>query len=207
MEKKKTLFNLYAWKLKDVILVSLLAVFFAIICMSAVYLAMLLTPVLVPFGLGEMTVEFFFGIWFFVATFSPYIMRKPGVAVITSTLTGVVQVLMGSPLAATVVVSAFWQGVGSETAFLLTRYKKFNIGVMLLAAVGSTVFSFVLAWYRGIWADLSIGFVAARFIVRLMSALLFAGIAAKLLADRLAKTGVLKSYPIGEKYVGNIDEP
>ena len=206
MEKKKTLFNLYAWKLKDVILVSLLAVLFAIICMSTVYLAIFLTPFLAPLGLGELTFEFVFGIFFFVATFSAYIMRKPGVAIITSTLTGVTQVLMGSPLAATVVFSAFWQGVGSESAFLLTRYKKFNWLTILLAAFGSTVFSFVLAWYRGLWAELAFGFVAMRFGIRLASALLFAGILSKLLADRLAKTGVLKSYPIGEKYVGNIDE-
>jgi len=207
MESKKSLFNLYAWKLKDVILVSLLAVFFAIICLSAVYLAIFLTPVLVPFGLGEMVIEFFFGIWFFVATFSPYIMRKPGVAVIASTLTGVVQVFLGNPNAATVVVSAFWQGLGSESAFLLSRYKKYNLPIMLLAALGSTVFSFVLAWYRGIWAELSTGFVVARFIVRLVSALLFAGVLSKLLAERLAKAGVLKSYPIGARYRGNIDEP
>jgi len=207
MKEKKNLFNLYAWKLKDVILVSLLAVFFAVICLSAVYLAMFLTPFLAPFGLGEMTVEFFFGIWFFAATFSPYIMRKPGVATITSTLTGLVQVFLGSPAAATVVVSAFWQGLGSESAFLLTRYKKFNLPVMLLAAAGSTVFSFILAWYRGLWVDLSFGFLTVRFLVRLTSALLLAGIAAKLLADRLAKAGVLKSYPIGETYTGNIDEP
>jgi energy-coupling factor transport system substrate-specific component len=78
---------------------------------------------------------------------------------------------------------------------------------MLLAAAGSMVFSFILAWYRGIWAPLSFGFIAARFSIRLCSALLFSGILSKLLADRLAKAGVLKSYPIGEKYLGNIDEP
>jgi len=206
MEGKKSLFNLYAWKLKDVILVSLLAVLFAIICLSTVYLSMFLTPFLVPFGLGEITIEFFFGIFFFVATFSPYIIRKPGVATITSTLTGVIQIFLGNPNI-TVFFSAFWQGFGSESAFLLTRYKKFNLPVMLMAAFGSMLFSFVLAWYRGIWAELSFGFVAVRFGIRLASALLFAGIIAKLLADRLAKAGVLKSYPIGEKYIGNIDEP
>ncbi|MCL2233153.1 MAG: ECF transporter S component [Treponema sp.] len=206
MEDKKTLFNLYSWKLKDVILVSLLAVFFAIICLSTVYLAIFLTPFLAPFGLGELTFEFFFGIFFFVATFSPYIIRKPGVATVTSTLTGIIQIFLGNPNI-TVFFSAFWQGVGSESAFLLTRYKKFNLFTILMAAFGSTVFSFVLAWYRGLWAELSFGFVAMRFGIRLASALLFAGILAKLLADRLAKAGVLKSYPIGEKYAGNIDEP
>jgi len=206
MKGRKSLFNLHAWKLKDIILVSLLAVFFAVICLSAVYLAVFLTPFLVPFGLGEMTIEFFFGIWFFVATFSPYIMRKPGVATITSTLTGVVQVFLGSPNAATVVVSAFWQGLGSETAFFLGGYRRFNLATMLLAATGSTVFSFVLAWYRGLWVDLPLWFLVMRFSIRLASALLFAGLASKLLADRLAKAGVLKSYPIGEKYLGSIDE-
>jgi len=209
MESKKTLslFNLYAWKLKDVILVSLLAVFFGIVCLSVVHLSLFITPFLVPLGLGEMTIEFVFGIWFFAATFAPYIMRKPGVATITSTMTGVVQVLLGSPFAATVVVSALVQGLGAESAFLLFRYKKVNWGTMLLAAAGCTIFSFVLAWYRGIWVDLSFGFVATRFFIRLMSAFLFAGLASKFLADRLAKAGVLKSYPIGEKHLGNIDEP
>jgi len=133
-------------------------------------------------------------------------MRKPGVATITSTMTGVVQVLLGSPFAATVVVSAFFQGLGSESAFAIFKYKKINWAAILLAAAFCTVFSFVLAWYRGIWAELSFGFVTARFFVRLTSALFFAGLLSKLLADRLAKAGVLKSYPIGEKYIGSIDE-
>jgi len=120
-------------------------------------------------------------------------------------MTGVIQVFMGNPNAATVVVSAFWQGLGSESAFFLTRYKKFNWAVMLLAATGSMVFSFVLAWYRGIWAPLSFGFIATRFGIRLCSALLFSGVLSKVLADRLAKAGVLKSYPIGETYIGSID--
>ena len=198
--------KMYSWKLKDVILVSLLAVFFAIICLSAVYLAMFLTPFLVPFGLGEMTVEFFFGIWFFVATFSAYIMRKPGVATITSTMTGLIQVFLGNPSAATVVVSAFWQGLGAESAFALFKYKKASLLTMLLAATGCTVFSFILAWYRGLWVDLPLGFLVARFCIRLASALIFSGLVSKLLADRLAKAGVLKSYPIGAQYLGNIDE-
>jgi len=206
VENKKSLFGLYTWKLRDVILVSILSVFFGIVCLSAVHLALFLTPFLAVFGLGEMTVEFFFGIWFFAATFAPYIMRKPGVATITSTMTGAVQVLMGSPFAATVVVSAFVQGLGSESAFAVFRYKKINLATMLLAAAGCTVFSFILGWYRGMWSELSLSFVAVRFSVRLASALLIAGILSKLLADRLAKAGVLKSYPIGGKYIGGIDE-
>ena len=205
--RRKSMFNLYAWKLKDVILVSMLSVFFGIICLSVVHLSLFITPFLALVGLGEMTIEFVFGIWFFAATFSPYIMRKPGVATVTSTMTGVVQVLLGSPFAATVVVSAFVQGLGAEAAFALFRYRKANWATMLLAAAGCAAFSFVLAWYRGIWAELSVAFVAARFCVRLASALVFAGALSKLLADRLAKAGVLKSYPIGAQYVGSIDEP
>jgi len=201
------MFNLYAWKLKDVILVSMLSVFFGIICLSVVHLSLFMTPFLSLVGLGEMTIEFVFGIWFFAATFSPYIMRKPGVATVTSTMTGVVQVLLGSPFAATVVVSALVQGLGAEAAFAAFRYRKTGWGVMLLAAAGCAVFSFVLAWQRGTWSVLSVGFVAVRFCVRLASALLFAGVLSKLLADRLAKAGVLKGYPVGERHIGDIDEP
>ena len=37
--------------------------------------------------------------------------------------------------------------------------------------------------------------------IRLASSILFCGIGSKLLADGLAKAGVLKAYPLGQKYL------
>ncbi len=208
MNKKKSLWNLHTWQLKDVILVSLISVFFAVICFAVVhFVAFTVTPLLAPIGLGDMAMEFVFGIFFMSAVFAPYIMRKAGVATVVGTLTGLVQVLMGSAFASTVVVSAFFQGLGAEVFFAAFGYKKFNRTTVLLAATGATIASFVLAWYRGAWNNVLPEIIAIRFFIRLTSALLISGGFSKFLADRLAKAGVLKSYPIGEKYAGNIDEP
>jgi len=203
---KKSLWNLYAWQLKDVILASLISVLFAVVCFATVHSVIFaITPLVAPFGFGDIAIEFVFGIFFFSAIFSAYIMQKPGVAVVVGTMTGLIQVLMGSAFAGTVVVSAFVQGLGAEVIFALFRYKRWNLLTVLLAAASVTVFSFVLAWYRGLWMDLDFGFVATRFVIRLISALVISGVVSKFLADRLAQAGVLKSYPLAARYQGKLD--
>jgi len=192
------MWNLYKWKLNDVILANIISVLFAFICFATVHsVSFVVAPLLMPFGFGDIAIEFVFGIFFMSATLAGYVIQKPGAATIVGFMTGFVQVLMGSAFAATLLPSALVQGLGAEAAFLLFRYKKFNLLVMLLAAAGPTVTSFILAWYRGLWMDLDFGFVATRFVIRLCSALIFSGLVTKFLADRLAKAGVLKSYPLG----------
>ena len=180
---------------------------FAIVCYATVHsVVLLLTPAVALLGFGDIPIEFVFGIFFMSAVFTPYILRKPGVATIVGLMTALIQVLMGSAFSSTVIVSGLVQGLGAELIFFLFRYKKWDWSSMLLAAASCCVFSFVLAWYRGLWMELAFGFVATRFVIRLISALVFSGVLAKILADRLAKAGVLKSYPIGKKYAGAIDE-
>jgi len=187
------------WSLKDVILSSMLGAFFAAICLGTVLtLIGPAVPIFAAIGLGGLEFEIAFGIFLFSATFAPYIMQKPGVATIVGLLTGFIQVLLGSPFAATVWLSGLVQGFGAEVGFALFGYKKWNLLSMLVAATGATVASFILAWQRGSWNELANHIVAMRFIIRWISALIISGVLSKLLADRLAKAGVLKSYPLGE---------
>ena len=206
--KEKNLWNLYAWKLRDIILASLLAALFAVVCFATFHgVNFGLMPLLAPLGLGIFPLEAVFGVFFFSALFAGYVMQKPGVATVVGFLTGLIQVFMGSAGAATVAVSGLVQGFGAEVIFALFRYKKFNWTTMILAAIGATVASFILAWYRDLFVEIQFSIIAGRFVVRSMSAILISGIIAKALADRLAYAGVLKSYPLGANYVGEIDEP
>jgi len=188
------------WRLKDIIFSALLSTLF-----GAIALATVLTligpaiPILATLGLLDFGFEIFFGVFIFSTTFAAYIMQKPGVATFVGLLTGSVQILMGSPFAATVWISGLIQGAGAEVGFAIFGYKKWNLISMLTAATLATVASFLLAWYRGSWTNVDSMLILARFIVRLSSGLLFTGFISKLLADRLAKVGVLKSYPLGEK--------
>jgi len=186
------------WSLKDIILSSILGAFFAAICLTTVLtLIGPAVPIFAAIGLGGLEFEIAFGIFLFSATFTPYIMQKPGVATIVGFLTGFIQVLLGSPFAATVWLSGLVQGIGAEVGFALFGYKKWNLLSVIIAATGATIASFILAWHRGSWDNLAFPIVAMRFVIRWISAILISGVLSKLLADRLAKAGVLKSYPLG----------
>ena len=58
--------------------------------------------------------------------------------------------------------------------------------------------SFIWGFFRSGFGQLSIGILIAMFLVRLASSLIFAGLLMKICGDRLAKSGVLKSYPLGK---------
>ena len=199
--------SLYRWKLRDIILVSMMSMFLGVVYLSVDYLYQFIRPLFAIWGLGELAMETVFGIWFVGNTLAMYIMRKPGIALVTGILSAAVQLPMGSPWGPIVVVSGIAQGLGAELVFFLFRYKKYNWLTMFLAAAGCAVFSVVLDLLLGWLPLLDPVFLAARLLVRLASALLFAGVASKLLGDGLARAGVLKSYPIGERYAGSIDEP
>ena len=207
MEKQKSKYALRSWKLKDIILVSMMSVFFGVVYLSVDYLRMLITPLFDFFGLGRFVMEAIFGMWFIGNTLAIYIMRKPGIALVIGILSAAIQIPMGNPWGAIVVASGLMQGFGAELVFFIFRYKRYDWLTMLAAAAGCTVFSLILSWYNGEFTELRPAFLLAMSLFRLGSGLLFAGAASKLLADGLAKVGVLKSYPIGEKYVGNIEEP
>ena len=187
------------WRLKDVILSSILGALFAAISLGTALMALgPFVPAFAAIGFPGFEFEPVFGIFFFSATFAGYIMQKPGVPTVVGFLTGFIQVLLGSPAAATVWLSGLVQGFGAEVGFAMFRYKKWNMISMLVAATGATIASFILAWYRGSWHNIAFEIVTLRFIIRLISALIISGVLAKILADRLAKAGVLKSYPLGE---------
>ena len=198
--------KLYSWKLKDIIMVGIISVLFAVIYLGNVYLAIFLTSVLTPFGLAPLGNEFVFGVWFMAATFAIYIIRKPGVAVVTEMLAAFIEVLMGNMYGPLVFVSGFVQGIGAEAGFLIFRYKKYNWLTMILASTGATILSFIWGFFRSGFFKLAPWLLIVMFVIRLISAFVFSAVISKILADRLAKTGVLKSYPIGEKIAEDINE-
>ena len=201
--------NTYSWKLKEVIMVGIIGVLFAFICYgTGIGIVSFLQ---VPVGLTGLpstyALDFVYGIFFMAPAFAAYIMRKPGVALTASMITALIQFFMG--MTHLVFVSAFIQGGMAELAFAAFRYRKWNFGTMMLAAAGSTIASFIWTWWTlGYYSleSMTFGIAALLFFTRLASAALFTAALSMLLANGLAKAGVLKSYPIGEKFVVDLDE-
>lgn len=192
MEKNLT------WKLKDIIMVAFVSIVFAVIYLAAVYLASFLSTALTPFGLAPLGNEFIFGIWFMASTFAAYIIRKPGVAIITEMLAALIEVLMGNMYGPIVFVSGAIQGLGAEAAFAATGYKEYNMMTMCLASVGCCITSFIWGFFRSGFMELSPVLLIIMFGIRLVSSILLSGVLMKKTADGLNKTGLLRSYKIGE---------
>lgn len=186
-------------KLKDILMVAITAVLFGVVYLGAVYAGAALTGVLTPLGLGVLGYEPFYGIWFMAAVFTTYVIQKPGVGIISEMLAALIEVLMGNFFGPIIFVSGFVQGLGSELGFAAFRYKKYSYQSTMLAAVGCTVLSFIWTGFRSQYWTFQPILVLGIFVVRLVSAVVFCGFGCKLLADGLAKAGVLKSYALGQK--------
>ena len=133
------------------------------------------------------------------ATLAAYIIRKPGVALVTEVLASAIELLMGNSGGLTVVLTGAIQGLGAELVFAAFRYKKWDLGSMSLAGIVSAVFIFCYELYYLNYIALAPTLLISQLAVRFVSAVVFSGVLCKLAGDALARTGVVKSYAIGAK--------
>ena len=161
-------------------MVSIFSVIFSIIYLGAVYFANFLATILAPFGLAPFAYEILFGVWFMASTFVPYIVQRSGVAVVSEVLSALIEVIMGNMFGPIVILSGIIQGMGPELVFAKNKYRNFTMMNMCLAAAAACVASFI-------W-----GFI------RVISSVVFSGIICKIAADKLAGTGALSGYVLGQ---------
>ncbi len=196
-----------AWKLKDVILMAVFGVVFAAVYLAVFYGGTAISAALTPFGLASFGFEVIYGIWFMAATLAAYILRKPGVALITEVLAAAVELLMGNSGGITVVLTGFIQGLGAELVFMMFRYKKWDFLSMSLAGMLSALFIFCYELYFLNYYLLSPYILLLQLLVRFISATVFSGFIAKKTGDALIRTGMLRSYEAGKNVgVGKVYE-
>ena len=186
-----------AWKLQDVIMMAILGVVFAAVYMAVFQGGLALSTALTPFGLSSFGFEIIYGVWFMAATLAAYIIRKPGVALITEMLASAIELLMGNSGGLTVVLTGFIQGLGAEAVFAAFRYRKWDTVSMILAGMASALLIFCYELYYLNYITLSPALLIGQLAVRFISAAVFSGIICRLAGDALAKTGVVRNYAIG----------
>ena len=189
--------KLETWKLKDVIMMAILGVVFAAVYMAVFQGGLALSTALTPFGLSNFGFEIIYGVWFMAATLAAYIIRKPGVALITEMLASAIELLMGNSGGLTVVLTGFIQGLGAEAVFAAFRYRKWDTVSMILAGIASAFLIFCYELYYLNYITLSPVLLIGQITVRFISAAIFSGIVCRLAGDALAKTGVVRNYAIG----------
>ncbi len=190
---------LKSWKLKEIVLMSLFAVVFGI-----VYLLFLHVGNIWSGFIGPIAYEWIFGIWFIVSIICMYIIRKPGAAVVSETIAAAIEVLLGNAVGPRLILSGVIQGLGAEAVFAATRYKRFDLWVLMLAGIGSSLFSFTYGYFLGGFTVYSTGYVALMLGIRILSGALLAGVGGKAVADGLLATGSLRGYAVSRSKKGEV---
>ncbi len=184
---------LNSWKLKEVVLLSVFAVVFAVVYLLFVHVGNIWAGVI-----GPIAYEWIFGIWFIVSIITAYIIRKPGAALLSETMAAIIEVMIGNAVGPRLILSGIVQGLGAEAAFAATGYKRYDWWVLCLAGIGAAVFSFAYGFFVSGYAALDPSLLAWMFTLRVISGAVIAGLGGKYLSDGLLASGALRGYAISQ---------
>ncbi|NKQ38272.1 MAG: ECF transporter S component [Methanosarcinales archaeon] len=185
--------NLSNWTTRDLLVMASISLVFTIIIIIATYFYMF---IIIPLGLIAGGIAS--GIWAISGIFTMYILRRPGAALFCQLLIGIIQVPF-SPFGWMTILLAVILGIPTELAFLSTRYRNFNLFTLMIAGILANVLHMALV-------IIPLGFIDMEMIMQILIiiSVLFgggmAGLLAKILADAIAKTGVLSGYSIGQEF-------
>ncbi|MEJ5272861.1 MAG: ECF transporter S component [Spirochaetota bacterium] len=181
--KKITLF--------EIVLIAVLSVVIGVAFWGWTYVYEQFKPFLKPFGFKYLLA----GFWLLSGVLLPYIIRKPLVAIVSETISGLVEgfITRWGLLAG---VWGFVQGLGCEIVFLIFGYKKWKLGHLILASIVSAIASYLLDFFYEPYYNLALRFNLFQLISFIISSILFTGLLSYFLGNSLAKTGVLNHFDI-----------
>ncbi len=182
------------WKLRDIVVTAVLAA-----AAGAVYLGWDIVFKFVPSSLNPVVLALFNGLWWIVAGLVPYIVRRPGAALLAESVGGFVEFLLGSPYGIQAFTMGIAQGLGVEAGFAIGGWKRYGWGFMLFATalggVGNYIYSY---FYYGV-NEYSAALQAGYLIASMVSGAVLSGVLSKLIGDALRRTGVLRNFAIARE--------
>lgn len=161
------------WSLRDVVLLAFLAFLFGGVFMGADAIYAVLAAALTPLGYAPFANEILFGMWVMAAPMTTMLLRKKGSSILGECLAALAEMLYGSYFGPAVLLSGFVQGLGSEAGFIVTRHRRYDTVSLLLAAVGTTLFSFTYEYFKLGYGAYSFGMILGLVTVRLLSVIFF----------------------------------
>lgn len=183
--------GLSRWTTRELIVTVVISVALGLIFMAYGILYLALAPLL-----GQVGIMLLLGFYYLTGILVPYIVRRPGTALLASFLAAVTELLVGSPFGIAAVWAGLIQGLGAEVVFALRGWRDYRLPILIAAAVLSGVFAYVYEYFLLSYGVLEPMVQLGLFLVRIPSAVILAGWLGKILGDALARTGVLRGLAI-----------
>lgn len=140
------------------------------------------------------------GLWMVGGLLVPYVVRRPGAAFLGEFVAAFVSMLLVTQWGAATLLSGLFQGAGAELGFAAFRWRRFDLPVLLVAAVGAQVAGYLLdSVLYGYLQAYTTGAVVAGLVIAVASALVLGALVAWGLGQTLARTGVLAGFPLGRE--------
>ena len=185
----------FRWRVIDIVTAAVLGVATGLIFIvwnSVGYLWFTAMDAFTP-GVGGIAV----GIWLLGGVLGGLIIRKPGAALFVEVLAASVSMLLGSQWSVETVYSGIAQGLGAELIFALFFYKRFGLGVAMLAGAGAAVAAWVLELFLSANIEMGPAFLTIYLVSIVLSGAVLAGVVGWLLTRALAATGALNRFAAG----------
>jgi energy-coupling factor transport system substrate-specific component len=181
------------WTQREIVVVAALGAVFGV-----VYLAWVQVWLMAQAFIGPLSLDLFFGLWCVVSVIAAYVVRKPGAAFFSEVVAAIAEIATGNPAGLILLVTGVVQGAGAELPFALTRWKRYDLPVLLAAGASAAVFSFVYTWIRFKYGALDPTLLAAMFAIRVVSGMVLAGLLGRWIARALHRTGAVDGLAIDE---------
>lgn len=181
------------WKLRDVVLLVILAV-----VSGGIYR---IWDIIVAFpfynAISPSLQGLFNGFWFIASGLIPYIIRRPGAALIAELVAAMIEQALGSQFGITNLSWGLVQGIGSEIAFALFIWRNYSWPVMLLNGALAGVGADILWYFTSGGNSYSHGIVVQYFLYTIISGAVVGGWLPKLIADAMNRAGILRNFALG----------
>ncbi|CAN5764721.1 ECF transporter S component [soil metagenome] len=186
-----------SWRTVDIVVAAVFGVAFGVVFWAWNLLGTVVGPALAFFAPVAAILN---GVFLMPGVIAGLVIRKPGAAIVASTLAATVSILLGSPYGGIIIVYGLVQGIGAEVGFALLRYRRFGLAAALLAAVTAGLSTAVLdlTYYYSTWP---LHWMGSYLGLTVLSSMLLAGLGGWFLVRALAASGALSSFPVGQRRI------
>lgn len=182
------------WKLRDIIV----AVVLSAVC-GAVYMGWDWVYGVTATGLNPVLQAAFNGLWWLAAGLVPYVIRRPGAALLSEVASSAFEFVLGSPYSLSVIISGLLQGLGAEAGFASGRWNRYSMGIMLLAGALAGFGYTIQAYFQYGANTYGPGLLIAFVLTTMLSGAVLGGALPKWIGDALYKTGALQNFEIARQ--------